>query len=189
MEDENDNAKVKMEVIQPLKNLSKRAETGVLLLHHTGKFNEGSPQAEDAYKGRGASAFGALARVVFNLKPVKNSNKVTLSCSKVKFGKFESVVIELDQDTRWFKEVEKSVAQNSKRTHYEQVVNVVKGFNGKKVKRKEIEAALKAKGIEISQTSVTRILGEAVKNDDLLNPSYGYYCSPINPEVEIPLKE
>ncbi len=67
IEDENDNAKVKKEVMKPLRKLAKQTNSAILLLHHTGKFNEGfSPTG--AYKGRGASAFGALSRTVWTLE-------------------------------------------------------------------------------------------------------------------------
>ncbi len=191
MEDENDNAKVKKEVIQPLKNLGRKVNAGVLLLHHTGKFIEGSPQAEDSYKGRGASAFGALARVVLNLKQPKSLNgKVVLSCSKVKGEKFEPVAMELSKDTRWFKMTDNEVAQDdSTRENYEQVVGIVRGFFGEEVKRAGITKILTEKGIEISEPTLTRILDEAVKKGDIIRPRYAHYSVPINPQTEIPLAE
>jgi hypothetical protein len=191
MEDENDNAKVKKEVIQPLKTLAKKANAGVLLLHHSGKFIEGSPQAEDAYKGRGASAFGALSRVIFNLKPVKNSNKITLSCAKVKSGKFSPVAMELDENTRWFKVLNDVPKQDKIKsvTKYEQVVSFVRDTvmnTGRWVKRAEMIKALKGK---VGRTTIDRKLDEAVENGDLINPEYGYYSVALNREAEIPLKE
>ncbi|CAN5418261.1 hypothetical protein BH10ACI1_BH10ACI1_09550 [soil metagenome] len=191
MEDENDNAKVKKEIIQPLKILAKKTDSALLVLHHTGKWSEGSSQSVSvAYKGRGASAFGALARTVFYLEPVKNtSNKVRLSCPKVKGEKFEPVIMELDRDKRWFQIVEIEETQKAKNTYYDEVVEVVRGFYGTEIKKDEITKALVENGCKISAPSLTRKLGEAVANGDLLNPKYGYYSSPVNPDCELPLAE
>jgi hypothetical protein len=190
MEDENDNAKVKKEVIQPLEKLGRKANAGVLLLHHTGKFIEGSPQAEDAYKGRGASAFGASSRVVFNLKKIKNSTKVILSNSKFKGEKFEPVEMELDKNSRWFKMTDNKVAQDdSTSKNYEQVVGIIRGFYEKEVKRANIMKTLKEKGIEISESTLTRILEVAVTKADITKPRNSYYSAPVNPQTEIPLAE
>jgi RecA-family ATPase len=65
--DENDNAKIKVEVMKPLKALAIKANAAILLLHHSGKYNENSSSV-GAYKGRGASALGALARAVIVLE-------------------------------------------------------------------------------------------------------------------------
>ena len=183
MEDENDNAKVKKEVIQPLKTLAKKTNSAILMLHHTGKYNEGSPQAQDAYKGRGASALGALCRTVFNLKESKD--KVFLSCSKVKGEKFPKTVLKLDQDSRWFKVVDDSESDYSKpSSNYEQVIKFVKDA-GKPVKRDEIK-----KGLGLTDPTLTRILEEAVENGDLTKPKYSYYSVPenVNLEQELPLE-
>ncbi len=178
MEDENDNAKVKKEIIQPLKTLGRKANAGVLMLHHTGKYIEGSPQAEDSYKGRGASTLGALSRVVYNLKSIKGTeNRVTLSCSKVKGEKFESVVMELDADTRWFTVVEGASAKTSTPVEqdYWKVVDYVKNEN-RVVKKYEILIEFTANKV-MSDAKIGRILKEAVAKNDL-RKDYGKYFSP-----------
>jgi len=183
MEDENDNAKVKKEVIQPLKTLARKTNSAVLLLHHTGKFNEGSPQATDAYKGRGASALGALSRVVFNLKEYRD--KVILSCSKVKGEKFENKILKLDPNSRWFNVIDDSAMASSKpMSNSEHVIKFVRDA-GKPVKRDEIK-----KGLGLKDATLTRILDAAVENGDLIRPEYGHYSVPenINPNQELPLK-
>jgi hypothetical protein len=192
MEDENDNAKVKKEVIQPLKTLARKSNSAVLILHHTGKFNEGSPQATDAYKGRGASAFGALSRVVLNLKEVRNSNgKVALSCSKVKGERFENVVMELDQSIRWFKVINGEDAQNlaETETNYNKVIQIVRDHHRNEVKRKTILETLVGNGVTISSTTLTRILEQAVKDGDLIQPKFGHYSIPTNPDNGVALAE
>ena len=181
LEDENDNAKVKKEIIQPLKTLAKKTNSAVLMLHHTGKYNEGSPQATDAYKGRGASALGALCRTVFNLKEQKG--KIVLSCSKIKGEKFQDTDLKLDQNLRWFKVMENTVIEPI--GNYQKVIDFVKSA-GNPVKREEILNSLK-----MEDATLTRHLGYAVKNGDLIKPKYGYYSVPesINPKQELPLNE
>jgi hypothetical protein len=193
MEDENDNAKVKKEVMQPLKNLGRKANAVVLLLHHTGKFIEGSFQAEDAYKGRGASAFGALSRVVFNLKqPKELKGNVALSCSKVKGQKFSPVEMELNENTRWFRVI--ASLSDKKKTKvdvkYDAVVNFVREAvitTGKGVKRGEIVKGLTG---QVGVATVGRKLDSAVAAGDLIkSEEYGHYSVPLNPERENALAE
>ena len=181
LEDENDNAKVKKEIIQPLKTLAKKTDSAVIILHHTGKYNEGAAQAQDAYKGRGASAFGALCRVVFNLKEQKDG-KIVLSCSKVKGECFPSVVMELNQETRWFRKMDGLQIQkvSKAKTNYEQVVNIVRDQFGREIKRSEIEAILERKSIKISVATLTRVLEKAVDCGDLIQPQYGFYAVAVD---------
>jgi AAA domain/Domain of unknown function (DUF3854) len=171
VEDENDNAEIKSKVLQPLKQLAKETNSAILLLHHTGKYNEGSPQAIDSYKGRGASAFGCLARTTLNLKPQgRNSNLVTLSCSKVKGERFETISMKLDKESRWFEIIENSTNVTNSNDNYEQLIKFVKSKD-KPVKRSEIDKALSP----LSVANITRMLNLASKIGDLLKPSYGFY--------------
>lgn len=171
IEDENDNAKVKKEVMKPLKSLAKQTNSAVLLLHHTGKYNEGF-STNGAYKGRGASAFGALSRLVFSLEKGKLiGSKVKLSCPKVKGEKFNDTVLELDVNSRWFTPISE-VAPEKSIEKYEQVIEFVREA-GKPVKRKTIEEAF-----DIPTSSLTRLLSDATENGDLINPKYSYYSVP-----------
>jgi archaellum biogenesis ATPase FlaH len=191
MEDENDNAKVNAEIIQPLKNMAKKANAAVLILHHTGKWNEGSSQSvAGAYKGRGASAFGAMTRSTFYLRAIAG-NKVELSCPKVKGAAFNDVILELDANSRWFKVI--GVNSETKKTKtdakYETVVSFVSDQfikTGKPIKRDEIINALKG---QVSKTTVGRKLDKAVEEGDLTQPKYGYYSVTLNPGTEVALAE
>ncbi len=181
MEDENDNSKVKAEVMKPLKTLAKGTNSAILILHHTGKYSEGSPQAADSYKGRGASAFGALSRSVYLLNRAKNSTvKVNLSCPKTKGDKIETVVMKLDQSTRWFKIFGKTTEMEEikKDSNYEQVLSSVRTTyfaTGQPVAPKTIIAELDGK---VGSTTVTRKLIQALQNHDLFQPYYGVYAVP-----------
>lgn len=184
MEDENDNAKIKKEVMKPLKRLAKKTNSAVLILHHTGKFNEGFSSV-GAYKGRGASAFGGLSRTVLTLEKVKaKENRIVLSSPKSKGDKFEKTILELDNHSRWF-HIVGEVAQEKEVEKYEQVIEFVRKA-GRLVKRKEIEKAL-----EIASSSLTRTLAEAIENFDLIQPKYGHYSIPnyVEQNQEIPMKD
>jgi RecA-family ATPase len=187
LEDENDNAKVAMEILRPLKSLATKTNAGVLVLHHVGKVNENPKfKISDSYKGRGASAFGALARSTFYIKEI-TSKRVELSCPKVKRSKFDSVILELNREARWFSNV--GIASTTKKTNYDEVVEIVREFKDEAVKRSRIEEILKEREIKIAEQTLTKILKKAVENGDLLNPKHGHYSVPINPEEEMPLAE
>jgi hypothetical protein len=191
IEDENDNAKVKKEVMKPLKKLAKQTNSAVLLLHHTGKFNEGFSPA-GAYKGRGASAFGALSRTVLTLEKSKSmKNRVVLSSPKAKGDKFKNTVLELHQNSRWFRVVGNTIeASLEKHNGYEQVIKFVITA-GRNVKRNEIVDAHNGENGKpfIGASTITNYLSEAVKNSRLHYPRIGYYSAPKNIEAEIPLAE
>jgi hypothetical protein len=103
LQDENSNAEVTRRVMNPLKHLAREANCAVIFTHHIGKSNE-TQSGEAAYKGRGASAFGALSRTTFTIEKdaKKGPEYVVLTCSKVKGKKFEPVLLKLNHDTRWF---------------------------------------------------------------------------------------
>ncbi|MBO0863380.1 MAG: AAA family ATPase [Chloracidobacterium sp.] len=63
---ENDNAEVARKVVRPSKELAVAGDCAVWGSHHIGKTGE-SDDAEEAYRGRGASAFGANVRSVITL--------------------------------------------------------------------------------------------------------------------------
>lgn len=171
VEDENDNAKIRKEVMIPLKTLAKKADAAVLLLHHSGKFSEGlAPQG--AYKGRGASALGALSRTVLNLqRDESGDNRVVLSCPKSKGMVFTKKMLELNPDTRWFSAKEE-VVKELESVPYKKVVDFVREA-GRIVRRKEIDNET-----GIRDASLTRILKKAVLNADIDNPKHGHYsCS------------
>jgi hypothetical protein len=103
LQDENNNAEITRRVMNPLKRLAREADCAVIFTHHIGKANE-TQTGEAAYKGRGASAFGALSRVVFTLErdTKKGPEYIMLSCAKPKGGSFEPALLKLNRETRWF---------------------------------------------------------------------------------------
>jgi hypothetical protein len=170
---ENDNSEVSRKVMRPLAKLASDTGAAILLLHHIGKLSEDAQAGTKAYRGRGASAIGAAARMVLLLKQDSNNpDLVSLSCAKVKGKKFPDVLLKLHRDARWF--VNTHQAPATEPTSYQRVIEVVSGFE-RPVKRSEIEVALK--GV-ISIAQIGKHLNSALEGKDLIQPKYGYYAAP-----------
>lgn len=173
LNNENDNSEVARKVMKPLAKLASDTGAAVLLLHHIGKLSEDSQAGTKAYRGRGASAIGAAARMVLLLKQdANNPDLVSLSCAKVKGKKFSDTLLKLDRDARWFVNTYKTPPKEL--TSYQRLVEVVKGF-GRPVKRSEIVKALNA---VISPQQIGKYLTATVERGDLVSPKYGYYSTP-----------
>jgi hypothetical protein len=101
--DENNNAEVTRRVMNPMRRLAREANCAVLFSHHAGKGSEQTSETA-AYRGRGASAWGALSRSVFTLErdAARGADYVKLTCVKSKCETFESVLLRLNRETRWF---------------------------------------------------------------------------------------
>jgi len=170
---ENDNAEVVRKVIRPLKELATAGNCAVWASHHIGKAGE-SDDAEEAYRGRGASAFGANVRGVITLKKEKalGDGYVRLTLGKSKGSKLTPVNLKLDIAKRTF---EICAAAPQAQTPYAQVVGV---FNGAALKSGEVKKLLK----ELSGATVDRALKEALKNGDLFKTTHGAYERPGQPQ-------
>ena len=183
--DENDNAVVKKEVMKPLRNLARKTNTAVLLLHHSGKYYEGAPQGVN--RGRGASTIPALSRAVFTLELDSSAhNRVILSCQKVKGEKFQKTLLELNPESRWFSASAITPKESESENRYKQVVNFVCKA-GKAVQRAEIELSL-----GIDDSTLGRILKKATEEtSDLRKAGHGKYeCSNTQPNnQELALNE
>jgi hypothetical protein len=173
LNNENDNSEVARKVMKPLARFASDTGAAILLLHHIGKLSEDSQASTRAYRGRGASAIGAAARMVLLLKQDANDpDLVSLSCAKVKGKKFADVLLKLDREARWFVNTHKAPAKEL--TSYQRLVEIVRDF-GRPVKRSEIVKALK--GV-ISPQQIGKHLKAAVKHSDLIPIKYGYYSTP-----------
>ncbi len=174
---ENDNAEMVKRVMRPLAALAKETGAAVLVLHHLGKQSEDSLTSNRAYRGRGASAIGASARLVMLLQPDSHDREcVVLSCAKSKGEHFEDVVMRLDRNSRWFSVVSQLSKKNSS---YEAVIEAVCAF-GRAARRKEIAEALTGK---LADSTVTRHLTEAVVRGDLKSPKHGWYEPAANTQM------
>jgi len=167
---ENDNAEIVRKVIRPLKALAIAGDCAVWASHHIGKAGE-SEQAEGAYKGRGASAFGANVRGVITLQKEKSlgDGYVKLSLEKSKGCKMEPVNLKLDFAGRTF---DLCAPPPVATTPYEQLIGI---FNGVPLKTREVKQSLS----KFSDATLERLLKEAVDNGDLVQPTRGSYGKPI----------
>jgi hypothetical protein len=169
---ENDNAEVVRKVIRPLKELANAGNCAIWASHHIGKSGE-SDQVEGAYRGRGASAFGANVRGVITLRKEQALGKgyVKLALEKVKGGDLEPVILRLDYERRTF---DICAAKPENLMPYQTVLGK---FNGKPLRLKEIKELLPA----MSERTIDEILKAAIQNGDLIKPKYGTYQKPENP--------
>jgi len=167
---ENDNAEVKRKVIRPLKSLAKAGNCAVIGVHHIGKRGENTTDEEEAYLGRGASAFGTDTRAVFTLKREKalGVGYVRLTLGKAKGVQFDPVNLRLDFDRRTFELLHESPKVE---TPYQKVVNV---FNGKPLGLTDLEALLP----DLSKSTIKRALTSALGTGDLSKAGRGKYQKP-----------
>ncbi len=163
---ENDNAEIVRKVIRPLKALAIAGDCAVWASHHIGKAGE-SEETEGAYRGRGASAFGANVRGVITLRKEKalGDGYVRLCLEKSKGNKMEPVNLKLDFAGRTF---DLCATAPQSQTPYQQLIGI---FNGQPLKTKEILTLLS----NLSEPTVKRLLSQAVDSGDLFRAAYGSY--------------
>lgn len=167
---ENDNVKARNLIIQPLKDIAKKIDAGILLIHHTGK----TKNKKGEYRARGASAWGTLSRVIINLDYEELIGGLVLSCSKIKGKKFDSLVMAINENTRWFEIIEdySGMTKTKSELDYEELVAFVESEN-RKVKKSEIDSEFTANK-KMSLAKIGRILSLACSRGDLFK-EYGYY--------------
>lgn len=129
--DENSNAEVTRRVMNPLKQLAREVNCAVIYSHHIGKSNE-TQTGEGAYRGRGASAFGALSRTIFTLErdAKKGPEYIVLTCAKIKGQPFEPVLLKLNQQTRWFEPCDEKPEARPQPPTAQEIAEFVKGHPG-----------------------------------------------------------
>lgn len=180
---ENDNGEVTRKVIKPLKALAVAGNCAVIAVHHKGKRGENAAEEEEAYAGRGASAFGALSRSMFALTKEKllGEGYVKLSRGKSKGGvNFDPVILRLDFARRTFEIC--GAAAPKPDTSYQQVVGV---FNGQPLKRADVIKALP----KLSKSTIDKYLKTAVDNGELTDLGRGKYQKPESCKSLAPYRE
>lgn len=168
LKEENSNTEVKSVVMQPLKTLAREANGAVLLNHHIGKpkGEEGSTTSH-AYKGRGASNFGALARSVVTLIADRSDkSRVVLSVPKAKGYRLKDVVMRLDEDGRWFRVTDETPPTSTT------CLQAVVAFVTRRMSKREIAEGLAG---NYSESTVEPALKEAIKRGLLRRPKHGQY--------------
>ncbi len=175
--DENSNAEVTKRIMKPLKKLAIEANCGVLFTHHEGKGEE-SKTGVRAYRGRGASAFGALSRVVFNLEKeeTKGEGYVSLKCGKVKGEHFEPVLMRLDFARRWFTICEQQPAPDRRALTVQDIADYAESAL-RVITRKEL-----IEGFKMHPTrTIERRIDEAIRLGMIESMGRGRYLSTAFP--------
>ncbi len=165
---ENDNAEVRTFVMRILKRLAKDCNAGVIAAHHIGKAkSEEGAVREASHKGRGASSFADMSRIVLNLeKDAADPKSAILSCPKVKGQKFADTILKLDTETRWFK----SAGEKHEPTNYEIVLEFF--ADGKEHSTKDVVSEFEG---EMSERTVKGYIRQAEKRKELTKKSHGKY--------------
>jgi hypothetical protein len=179
LSDENSNAEVIERVVRPLKRLASRTNAAIVFLHHIGKQYESSN--ESAYQGRGASAFGSLARTVFNLSSQRQMGYgfVKLWCSKSKRGRpFRSVLLQLVDDSRWFDLIKEAPPSDDSFTA-EEIAEFIASKEPNEVQTKDIYSAFKT---HTSESTIKRLRDEALKARLIKKVAHGKYRTGENYE-------
>lgn len=154
---ENDNSEAERAVIKPLKHIAKETGAAILVVHHKGKKAE-TGDTNEVYAGRGASAFAAAFRLVLTLKPMTDQSgrqiegHVVLKAAKVKGRPFEDTVFALDFPRRWFEAADIALPDDSSSQE------LIWSFVTRPMKRKDVVAAIKEAGHDISESTIGRAL-------------------------------
>jgi len=165
--DENNNAEVRRFIMRPLKQLAKDVNAALLATHHIGKPKAEEGQAKEAsFRGRGASSFADMARLVLNLEKDSVDETVTLICAKVKGAKFTDLKLKLNTETRWFE----SQGECREVTNYSLLLEMF--ADGKEYSTKEVVDEFN--GV-MSVRNTKSYLNKAVENKDLEKVRHGIY--------------
>lgn len=171
--DENDNTSITSKMHGPLRSIVKMSGAALLFTHHVGKEKSEEGRARvGAYRSRGGSSIGGLARLILDLDTYSETGvgHVTLSCQKVK-GKSEPTVdLALDLDTRWF--VAQKKIKDPMEKKYERMIEVIEE-EGREMKREEIW--IKTTGIFGSKETLDRYLERGLKEGKLVKVRSGVY--------------
>lgn len=180
--DENSNAEVTRKILKPLRQLAIEVNCAVVYSHHIGKSSE-TQTGEAAYRGRGASAFGALSRVIWNLEKdaTKGPGYVKVSCSKIKGTAFEPVLLRLDFQSRWFSICTEAPAPDRTAITVQHISDFISGML-RPVSQKEIIEAFS----HHSSATIRRRIEEAARIGLIENSGRGKYavrpiCSSAHP--------
>lgn len=165
--DENNNAEVRHSIMRPLKKLAKDVDSALKATHHIGKpKSEEGQTKETSFRGRGASSFADMSRLVLNLEKNYVNDCVTLQCAKVKGPKFDDVKFKLNPEARWFEALGESKEDNGYRFFLQMLNDGDTYKTGELVKKFEQV---------IPERTVKRYLEKAVENKDFQKIKRGVY--------------
>lgn len=177
LSNENDNSEVGNKVIKPLQRVAKKANAGILLVHHIGKrsLDEGGASNSN-FKARGANALMNDTKMVIELE--KKKGGTTLNFAKIKAKKPKEVVIELDAETRWFELDDTGAPAGDELRHK------IARLTCAEISHSELVAVTKAQ-YEVSESTAKRGIRNALEAGYIeKNDSGRYYrpgCIPFRP--------
>jgi hypothetical protein len=153
-----------------------------LLAHHIGKpKGEEGGTSSHAYRGRGASNFGCLARSVVTLTADRSDRgRVVLSVPKAKGYRLNDVVMRLDQDARWFRVTDETPPDSHT------CLNDLMAYVTRQMRTGEIVKGLSPKH---SKRAVEDALAEAVRRGRLKRVKHGLYAQAETTETALPYSE
>lgn len=165
--DENNNAEVRKFIMRPLKQLAKDVNAALIATHHIGKPKGEEGQTKEAsFRGRGASSFADMARLVLNLEKDTVDQTITLICAKVKGAKFTDLKLKLNLETRWFE----SQGECREVTNYSLLLEMF--ADGREYSTKEVIDEFD--GV-MSVRNTKSYLNKAVENKDIKKVKHGIY--------------
>lgn len=176
LSNENDNSEAERVVNKPLKELARKTNAAIILIHHIGKRNETGNESSKLYRGRGASAFAGAARLIIDMDAMRDGNgrpiqnHVLVNAAKIKGVPFDDTVFELDFPRRWFNPTNVEIEDQT--SVYEAVWDLV----DKPMRRAEIFDLTEAENLGISDRTLGRILKLGVENGKIKSgEGFGYY--------------
>ena len=165
--DENNNAEVRKFITRPLKTLAKDCNAALIASHHIGKAKiEEGYSKEASHKGRGASSFADMSRLVLNLEKDGVDETVKLICAKVKGTKFTDLKLKLNSESRWFE----AIGESREVTNFSLLMEMFS--DGKMYSTKDVVEEFD--GV-MSERLVKSNLNQAVKRNDLRKVRHGIY--------------
>lgn len=165
--DENNNAEVRKFIMRPLKHLAKDVNAALLATHHIGKPKTEEGQTKEAsFRGRGASSFADMARLVLNLEKDNLGECVILTCAKVKGERFTDTKLKLNKENRWFE----MIGESKEISTYDLMLEMFD--DGKQYTTKEVVDEFS--GV-IAERTLKRLLNEAVTREQLRKIRQGVY--------------
>lgn len=171
--DENDNTSVTSKIHAPLRSIVKKSGAALLFSHHVGKEKSEEGKARvGAYRSRGGSSIGGLARLILDLDNYSEMGVglARLSCQKVKGISEPTVDMDLDLETRWFTAERKT--KTAVQTKYELMLDALRE-HGREIKRKEL--FLKLGGIFKSEETLDRYLERGIESGEVIKAGHGTY--------------
>jgi hypothetical protein len=171
--DENSNSEVAARILKPLIRMARETQAAILIAHHVGKSgSEDGRSREQAYRGRGASAFGTFASLVVDLaQDTSDTSCVRLSLAKSKGKKFDDINLRLDKEKRWFSVTSQPASSTSPTpTSYDLVLDCFD--DGRLRRRGELEQMLAG---TVAKSTITDCLKRALKNGQIEMIKRGIY--------------